>query len=556
MTNMTNKIFRSILLVAVAVLLLSFAIIMNVLYGFFAETQYRQLQSELAIAAHGVEYGGGEWLESLTVSGYRLTRVDADGNVLFDSQADPASMENHGGRQEILQALETGSGRSERMSATLTEKTLYQATRLSDGTVLRISVTQNSILTLTLGMLTPACFVLAAAVALSAVLAGRLSKRIVKPLNNLDLERPLENEVYGELSPLLTRIAQQRREIDRQVAALRQKQDEFAAVTGSMNEGLVLLNEKGGVLSMNPAALALFRVDGDCVGADFLSLERSRGILHAVEQALAGSQGEALLERDGRRYQIDASPIQSGGKTVGAALLSFDITDRAMAEQRRREFTANVSHELKTPLQSILGSAELMETGLVKAEDVPMFTGRIHSEAARLVTLIDDIIRLSQLDEGEDLPVEPVDMLAVAKEAASQLADAAGAKGVQLSVQGKSVSVQGVRRLLHEIAYNLMDNAIRYNREGGSVTATVSAEAAAMVFTVTDTGIGIPGEHLQRIFERFYRVDKSHSKSTGGTGLGLSIVKHAVEAHRGEVTVKSEVGKGTEMRVLIPLARG
>ena len=552
---MSSRIFRSILLVAAAVLLMSFVIIMDVLYGFFTENQNRQLEAELALAAYGTEQGGADWLEGVRTDGYRLTRIAPDGVVLYDSKADPAAMENHLSREEVRSALESGGGESVRVSKTLTEKTFYRATLLSDGTVLRISITQNSLMTLVLGMLTPVLIVFAAAVALSAILARRLARRIVRPLNVLDLEHPLDNDAYEELSPLLTRIAQQRREISRQMDILKRRQDEFAVITKNMGEGLVLLNEQGVVVSMNPAARALFHADDDCEGRDFLTVERGRDIRLAIEKALLSGHGEAAIERDGRRYEIDVSRILSDGRTAGAALLSFDTTDRSMAEKRRREFTANVSHELKTPLQAIMGGAELLEQGLVKAEDVPEFARRIRSEAARLVALIEDIIRLSQLDEGGELPMEQVELLPVVREAAKAVEAAAAARGVEICVGGGSAKVRGVRRLLFEIAYNLMDNAVKYNAGGGSVTAAVSEDGESVYLSVKDTGIGIPKEHLDRIFERFYRVDKSHSRETGGTGLGLSIVKHAVEAHGGEISVRSEVGKGTEIRVRFPKQR-
>ena len=551
---MTKRIFSAILAVAAAVLLLSFLVIFDVLYGYFSTLQKGQLQAELRIAAHGVQTDGVGWLDGLDTAGYRLTLVAPDGRVAFDSEADAAAMENHAGREEIAEALSVGSGESERMSATLTQKTIYQAVRLADGAVLRISTTQSSILSLVLGLLTPAIFVLAAAIVLSAVLANRLAKRIVKPLNGLDLEHPLENDAYEELSPLLTRIARQRNEIDRQVAELKRRQAEFSAVTGSMNEGLVLLNEQGAVLSINPAAQALFHTDGDCVGKDFLTVERSRGVESAVARALSDGHGETALLRDGRQMEIEISRIGASAQAAGAVLLAFDVTEKAQAEQLRREFAANVSHELKTPLQAILGSAELMENGLVKSADMPRFTGHIRTETTRLIALIDDILRLSRLDEGGELQREPVDLLATAKEAADRFADAAAARQVSLCVSGEPTVFCGVRRLLQEIAGNLIDNAVKYNREGGSVTVTVSEEAGFAVLTVSDTGVGIPKAHEARVFERFYRADKSHSKATGGTGLGLSIVKHAVETMHGQIALCSEPGVGTTVTARFPMA--
>ena len=550
---MTKKIFRSMIITAGAVLLASMVIIMGCLYEYFCGVQEQQLKDELSLAASAVErLDGRSYLASLHSDRYRLTWVAADGTVLYDTQADAASMENHGQRQEIQQALLAGHGESSRYSATLLEKTLYQAQRLSDGTVLRISISRATAGVLVLGMLQPFLVVLVAALALSALLARRLAQHIVKPLNELDLEHPLENDTYEELSPLLGRINQQRRQIDAQVQELRRKQDEFDQVTGSMKEGLVLLNEAGTILSINPAARSLFHTDAACLGQDFLTIERSTEVSHALETAMAQGHSEIHTERDGREYQLDISRISAEGDVTGAVVLAFDVTEQALAQRNRREFTANVSHELKTPLQSIMGSAELMENGLVKPEDMPVFVGRIRSEAARLVTLIEDIIRLSQLDEGVELPVESVALRPLAEETVSSLHDAAAAKNVTLSVTGEAVTVRSVRRLLSEILYNLCDNAIKYNVPNGSVTVTLSPTANGAALTVSDTGIGIPPEHQSRIFERFYRVDKSHSRQSGGTGLGLSIVKHAVQDLGGAIHLDSTPGQGTSIRVTIP----
>ena len=550
---MTKKIFRSMILTAGAVLLASMVIIMGCLYEYFCGVQEQQLKDELSLAASAMErLDGQSYLTSLRSDRYRLTWVAADGTVLYDTQADAGTMENHSQRQEIQQALLAGHGESSRYSATLLEKTLYQAQRLNDGTVLRISISRATAGVLVLGMLQPFLVVLVVALALSALLARRLAQHIVKPLNKLDLEHPLDNDTYEELSPLLGRINQQRRQIDAQVQELRRKQDEFEQITGSMKEGLVLLNEAGAILSINPAARGLFHTDVACLGQDFLTIERSTEVSHALETAMAQGHSEIHTERDGREYQLDISRIGSEGDITGAVVLAFDVTEQALAQRNRREFTANVSHELKTPLQSIMGSAELMENGLVKPEDMPVFVGRIRSEAARLVTLIEDIIRLSQLDEGVELPTESVALRPLAEETVSSLHDAAAAKNVTLSVTGEAVTVRSVRRLLFEILYNLCDNAIKYNVPNGGVTVDLSPTANGAALTVSDTGIGIPPEHQSRVFERFYRVDKSHSRASGGTGLGLSIVKHAVQDLGGAIHLDSTPGQGTSIRVTIP----
>ena len=463
-------------------------------------------------------------------------------------------MENHAQRQEVQQALATGEGESSRYSDTLLQKTVYYAKRLPDGTVLRLSAIRVTTGVLVLNMLQPILLVLAAALILSGVLASRLARRITEPLNRLDLEHPLENDTYEELAPLLRRMEHQRRQIDRQMDELRRRSEEFEQITGSMSEGLVLLDEAGVILSINPAARWLLDAAENCVGQDLLTVDRDVALSDALRQAAEQGHSEFRGQRNGREYQFDVTRIQSEGRTAGTVLLVFDVTERAFAERNRREFTANVSHELKTPLQGIIGSAELLENGLVKQEDVPRFIGHIRSEAQRLVTLIGDIIRLSQLDEGEPMPAEPVELLALAREAAESLQSAAAARNVTITVEGEPVELTGVRRLLYEIVFNLCDNAIKYNTDGGRVQVTVTKENETAAVTVRDTGIGIPPDQQDRVFERFYRVDKSHSKASGGTGLGLSIVKHAVQYHHGAIHLQSEVGRGTEIRVTFPVA--
>lgn len=551
---MTKKIFQSILLVAGAVLLASLLIIMGFLYDYFGGVEENQLRDELSLAAAAVEDGGTDYLSQLTADRYRLTWIAADGSVLYDTKTDAESLENHASRAEVSQALTTGTGESTRYSSTLMEKTMYYAQRLADGTVLRISISRATVGMIAVGMIQPLLIVLIVALILSGLLARRLSRRIVDPLNSLDLEHPLDNDAYEELSPLLKRIHRQHVEIQTQLRELHERTDEFTQITGSMREGLVLLDEHGSILSINAAAQALFGADAQCVGRDFLTIERSHEISAAIQAAVADGHSEVRAERAGRVYQFDISRITSDGKFLGTVILAFDITEQEFAERNRREFTANVSHELKTPLQGIIGSAELIENGMVKPDDLPRFVGHIHAEAARLVTLIDDIIRLSQLDEGDAMPTEPVDLLAVSQEAAENLHDAAAARGVTVGVTGQPAVIPGVRRLIYEIVYNLCDNAIKYNRDGGRVDVTVAADADGSSITVADTGIGIAPEHQGRVFERFYRVDKSHSKASGGTGLGLSIVKHAVQYHHGRIELESTPGTGTTIRVVFPNA--
>ena len=550
---MTRKIFSSILLVAAAVLIAGTVIIMGFLYDYFGGIQEQELRDQLDMASAAVEEDGENFLSRISSERYRLTWIAADGTVVYDTQTDAESLENHAQRDEIKNALETGQGESTRYSATLLEKTMYYAKRLGDGSILRISVSRGTVGVLVLGTLQPMLIVLLLALILSAILAGRLSKRIVEPLNELDLEHPLENDSYEELSPLLNRINRQHRQIAEHTRELQKRTEEFGQITASMQEGLVLLDNNECILSINPAAQKFFSAGADCVGKSFLLVDRSYDIQNAVQAAMERGHSEVRIERGGMVYQVDVSRIQSAGETAGAVLLSFDITERENAERNRREFTANVSHELKTPLQGIIGSAELIENGMVKPEDMPRFVGHIRDEAQRLVTLIGDIIRLSQLDEGEEMPVEPVNLLDISMEAAADLSDAAGKRGISISVDGAGAVINGVRRLAYEIVYNLCDNAIKYNVDGGRVEVKVFRSEGRAGVTVADTGIGIAPEDQSRIFERFYRVDKSHSKASGGTGLGLSIVKHAVQYMGGRTEISSQPGKGTSITVSFPV---
>ena len=550
---MSHKIFRSILLVAATVLLASLLIIMSYLYEYFAGVQERQLGDELSLAAAGVENYGESYLQTVKPGDYRITWIAADGTVLYDTIRPDTPEENHAGREEVKRALETGEGRSTRYSTTLLEKTIYYARRLTDGSVLRLSISGATTGYLALGVVQPALLVFVLALILSSFLARRISNRIVEPLNHLDLDHPLDNTAaYAELSPLLRRIYEQRVENAAQLRALKQKTDEFNQTIGSMKEGLVLLDENERVLSINAAAKDVFAVNDDCMGRDFLTIDRDPDMTHALGKARADGHAEIRRAHRGRMYQFDISRIESGGAPIGTVLLAFDITEREYAERNRREFTANVSHELKTPLQGIIGSAELIENGMVQPQDVPRFVEHIHSEASRMVTLIGDIIRLSQLDEGDIMPREDVDVLAAAKEAVLNLSDEAAKRGITMTVDGTPAIVHGVRRLISEIAFNLCENAVKYNRDGGSVFVKVETEGENAALTVQDTGIGIPDADQSRVFERFYRVDKSHSKVSGGTGLGLSIVKHAVMYHHGKVELRSATGEGTCVRAVLP----
>ena len=548
---MKKRIFRSIIAVAMTVLIAGFVLAVSFLYGYFGDSQVTQLREELAIAALNVNRYGEEYFDGFDSSVFRFTLVAGDGTVLYDTQASAENMENHLDREEIKEAAESGRGSSERYSSTLTERTFYEAVRLENGDILRISASQATVGALIIGMLPGIAAVILAAGAVALILSERMAKKIVSPINGLDLENPEKNDVYEELAPLLTKISRQHRQISRQMAELKRKKDEFDQITQSMSEGMVMLDKRGFVLSINAAAMKLFEVSGSPEGRDFLTVDRSPEMSRAVREAMERKRSEFRGERNGREYQFIISRIDADGETAGVVILCIDVTETAFAERSRREFTANVSHELKTPLQSIIGSAELLEAGLVKPEDTRRFIGNIRNEAARLVSLINDIIRLSQLDEnsGPAPSPETVDLYGLAKEVAAELADRAAERDVKVTVSGGPCMMSGVRGYLYEIVYNLCDNAIRYNKAGGSVEINTGFKNGSPVLTVSDTGIGIPPEHQSRVFERFYRVDKSHSKETGGTGLGLSIVKHAVAYHGGTIKLDSEVNKGTAVTV-------
>lgn len=543
---MTKRIFRSIFTVAAVILLASFVLITGVLYEYFSNKQVDQLNMQTHLAAQGLEAASEDYLSDMDISGCRLTWIAADGTVLYDSQAEQSGMENHADREEVRQALKTGHGESMRYSTTLMERQIYSADRLSDGTVVRISDTQYTPLTLILGMIQPVIIIALIALLLSLLLASRMAKRIVKPLNEMSLDNAEKIETYPELAPLTDKLKSQQNQLREQEKELRRRRDEFDAATGSMTEGLVLLNEQGSVLSINKAATKALDIGRYCIGKDIRALSEEPRLRETVEKALGGEHGEAHITLGGVSYRLYASPVTSGDRVAGAALLMLDTTEKEKAEQLRREFSANVSHELKSPLHTISGCAELLANGIVKPEDVPHFLSQIQSESKRMIALIEDIIKLSHLDEGaEDMQREDVDLLSVARREAGNLSQAAEDAGVTLTVSGESAVINGIPQLLAAIVHNLCENAIKYNHPGGFARVNVRREGKKTLLTVEDDGIGIPPEEQQRIFERFYRVDKSHSKEVGGTGLGLSIVKHAAALHNARISVVSAPDRGT-----------
>lgn len=549
---MTKKIFHSILLVACTVLLACYLVILTSLNDYFTSLRKSQLKTQLSFASTAVEDEGIKYLKNLENGEYRLTLIDTDGTVLYDTNADAATMENHSDRKEFQEAFLSGYGESHRYSRTLTEQTYYFAKKLSDDRVLRISTSQVTIVSLLLGMLQPLLVITFLAILLSVFLAKRASRNLVKPLNNLDLNDPLSNDVYEELSPLLRHMAQQNKQIALQMDELSRSQNEFNAITSNMSEGLIVLNKDGVVVSLNTAARKIFEAEEDSIGKDFLTIDRTPEISRAIKETLSGKKQELEYEKNGRNYDLCINKIVEKDEVIGVLLLAIDNTEKIQAEQNRREFTANVSHELKTPLQSIIGSADLIESGLVKPEDMPRFIGHIKTDAARLVSLVNDIIRLSQLDENTEMNRENVDALSVAKEALEMVGPIAESRNISLTIKGEPAPLNSVHKLLYDIIYNLCDNAVKYNKDGGFVKVNVKTTGDKVQVAVSDNGVGIAPADQSRVFERFYRVDKSHSRESGGTGLGLSIVKHAVAYLKGSISLESTLGKGTTITVSFP----
>lgn len=545
---MTKKIFKSTLAATVRVLAAALLLVTGVLYQYFGKLRENQLTEELNIAAAGVEAEGSEYLAAIKKTNDRFTWVDPDGKVIYDSRADRSKMENHKDREEIRQAMKTGTGTSVRYSDTLMRKTIYRAQRLGDGSVLRVSVSRATVGNLVLRMVQPIVIILIFAGILSFILSKSVADSVVKPMNSINLDDPMSGETYEELSPLLHRIYSQQEEIKIQTENLKKQRREFTKIADNMREALVLLNDENKILSINKAAAELFGIRADCKDENFLTVYRKNDMYNILQEAKDRGHAETKCEIDGRIYQFELSKIQDGG----TVLLAFDVTERVNAEKIRREFTANVSHELKTPLQGIIGSAELIQKGLVKPEDQPRFIRSIHDEALRLVDLINDIIKLSKLDSGRQMLRENVSIKDVCADVISTLKPMAQEKNVTVTCSGDMGEVNGVRPLIYEIVYNLRENAVKYNRDGGVVQIYVIDEKDSVRLTVEDNGTGIAPEDKQRVFERFYRGDKSHSGKIDGTGLGLSIVKHAVAYHDGTVTLESREGRGTEISVVLP----
>lgn len=546
---MTSKIFRSVFFTSVLTLLASLVLVLGVLFGAFENQIEKELKSEAGYIAYTIENGDMDFFNRFSDSGKRVTLIDPNGEVIADTEADAGKMDNHSDREEVKEALKDGSGTNVRYSKTLMEKTVYYAQKLSNGTVLRVSTTQYTIITIILGLLQPLIFVLVIAMALSLFLSSKVSKRLVKPINSIDLDNPENCDTYDELSPLLHKIINQNRTIARQIEKARQVQEEFRLITENMSEGFLVIDKNTKILSYNSAALKL--LDAEKAEDNVLTLNRTGGFIDAVTTALDGRRAENAMLHGDRTYNLIANPVFNNGEVIGAVIVIIDVTETAKREAMRREFTANVSHELKTPLTSISGFAELMKAGGIPEETVVDFSTSIYTEAQRLITLVTDIIKISELDEKSDRhDWEKVNLYELSRDVIKRLKISAEKKNVSFTLNGGDAEVYGVRQILDEMVYNLCDNAIKYNKEGGRVSVSVKDSDKGVTLSVSDTGIGIPQTQQSRIFERFYRVDKSRSKAEGGTGLGLSIVKHGAIYHNAEISVESEIGKGTKMTIL------
>lgn len=553
---MKNKIFRALVaLAAMAVLVASGLITFLVSQDYFNETK-KELAQEARYISMGLESGGNDFLNKIAAengSNVRITLIDKDGIVLFDNQAEAKTLENHAMRQEIMEAVAVGAGEAERFSDTLDKTTYYYAVRLEDGKILRLARTIDSIYKSVLQMLPIMGGIVIVVAFLASIVARRVTFNLIKPLDQVNLDEPLDNETYDELAPFLTRIAKQKRQLSKNLKKLRGKQEELTIITNNMNEGLVLLNGQQNVLFINESAAKIFGFSAkEVIGRNILTVDRAQEVQDLLQKVSQAGKGEGLYEKDGHFYQLSGSSVNGSGSVI----LIYDVTEKMTAEKLRREFSANVSHELKTPLQSILGYAEIMKNGLVKDEDKQRFLERIHAEAGNMIELIQNIMELSRLDENKTLDeFEDVDLLKLAQSVTLRLKHKAQTKGVTLNVSGSSACVCGVQSILSEVLYNLVDNSIKYNKDNGKVDVKVQDGSEEVTVSVSDTGIGIGAADRERVFERFYRADKSHSKEIGGTGLGLSIVKHGVLFHKGRVELVSEPGVGTTITFVLPKKR-
>lgn len=550
---MTKRIFKNTMIVVLSVVLLCGVFIMGVVYDYYSRRLSKEMFNEAKYISQGVEFGGEKYLEQMNDAEIRITWIASDGKVLYDNKADVTTMDNHADRKEVREAMSSSTGNSIRYSKTLSKKTAYHAVRLSDGSVIRVANTQDSIVVILLGMMQPVVVVLMLAFALSGLLAYRLSKQIIEPLDNIDLDCPEETDVYEEMAPFVRKIVLQNREIQETMQELKAQQKEFTMITENMQEGFIVIDKNANVLSHNTGTLRLFGVNCKVEHRSVLILNRTEEFRGAVDMALEGRHNERILPIGERFYHIYLNPVFNEEQVAGAIIIVTDVTEKEERDNLRREFSANVSHELKTPLTSISGIAEIMKNGIVDSADIPEFAGRIYDEARRLISLVEDIIKVSQLDEGDtQIAKETIDLYDMVEYVTEHLRPVAKNRGITIDVEGEHLSIMGVKAVIEEMVYNLCDNAVKYNKDNGKVTVTIKSLEApdcGVSLCVSDTGIGVAKEYHERIFERFYRVDKSHSKEIGGTGLGLSIVKHAAKLHGASVNIESTPDIGTDIEV-------
>ncbi|HFH7151542.1 TPA: ATP-binding protein [Streptococcus agalactiae] len=548
---MTKKIFRTTLSASLGIVLVTILMIMGFLYNYFNHIQREQLRTQTALASQGISFEGKDYFENLKTSNVRITWVDNKGQVLYDTQSDAKHMKNHANRQEIKEAIKSGYGESTRWSATLTEKSIYAAQRLNNGTIVRLSVAQQTIFYLLLGMMSPLAIIILLAIILSVLIARYIAKKVSEPLNNIDLDHPLSNDSYEEITPLLRRLDSHQAKIQHQKLLLQKRQKEFDTIISKIKEGMILLDDQARIVSINAEALKLFQINDDWHGRFMMEVSRDLTLKDLIDQGLKGKKKEANIGIENNHYRVLVRPTTDNNRVTGMVVLLFDVTDQLQMEQLQREFTANVSHELKTPLHVISGYSELLANQMVPNEEVPQFAAKIHKESERLVKLVEDIINLSHLDEQEKLPQETVNLYDLTQKVLEGLQAKADKKHIQINFNGEEAILRGNPVLLNSLVYNLCDNAITYNHEKGQVNVTLKNSPDTITLEVSDTGLGIAEKDKKRIFERFYRVDKSRSKIVGGTGLGLSIVKSALDFHNGSIKVDSHLGQGTTMTVLL-----
>ncbi|HGD0028591.1 TPA: ATP-binding protein [Streptococcus agalactiae] len=548
---MTKKIFRTTLSASLGIVLVTILMIMGFLYNYFNHIQREQLRTQTALASQGISFEGKDYFENLKTSNVRITWVDNKGQVLYDTQSDAKHMKNHANRQEIKEAIKSGYGESTRWSATLTEKSIYAAQRLNNGTIVRLSVAQQTIFYLLLGMISPLAIIILLAIILSVLIARYIAKKVSEPLNNIDLDHPLSNDSYEEITPLLRRLDSHQAKIQHQKLLLQKRQKEFDTIISKIKEGMILLDDQARIVSINAEALKLFQINDDWHGRFMMEVSRDLTLKDLIDQGLKGKKKEANIGIENNHYRVLVRPTTDNNRVTGLVVLLFDVTDQLQMEQLQREFTANVSHELKTPLHVISGYSELLANQMVPNEEVPQFAAKIHKESERLVKLVEDIINLSHLDEQEKLPQETVNLYDLTQKVLEGLQAKADKKHIQINFNGEEAILRGNPVLLNSLVYNLCDNAITYNHEKGQVNVTLKNSSDTITLEVSDTGLGIAEKDKKRIFERFYRVDKSRSKIVGGTGLGLSIVKSALDFHNGSIKVDSHLGQGTTMTVLL-----